>query len=704
MTASYPLDLIVPPALWLLIYTSASMDETDLLEPIHDSVTIATPIDLLTVSIDEIDAASTRAALSSLSDPEALDLCVRVITTRDDINTSAVRTILEAGISRGASYRTNFEDEVRNQLGEDQEWSSITEEQFGMALDVALAKDEVTKNLIRSYSQLDQLRRRLETYLSFGPPAEAGPSKPRVQATPAQHDEEDLDDPWAEASQDDTDLDDPWDSESVKSVRSARSMPESVKQGSDSGIEQTPPFPLAAFLSSPLPDSTTIIASSGALSALRNVYVRHQHELWPYRYSILEAVPLWISPTELKDMELLPQVQDQSEQALQPQAAERDFLDSLHPYFPLSRSSLPAVSPLSADGVRDWYTSRVDALDCVGLLDLQIAWIQQAVARGVTDLDSLGEKLSLLSRLVYDAHLSPSQQADWSLASWRRAAPEQVIKAYLTNASTSSVLADIRQQVLPYLYVLESKAERAGESHADLVDRHLHDIILSLPLHLALPIFEASKATLSQPERIIKNDVVVARLALACLYGSNTRNDWSTMSAIFECLPVWDVSGGNLDSDREATATTLDSIANFVRPTRAGAHPPTAKDLFVFFTPLPFASLSRALDILDVHLESGEILARWETPVQLRFLLQSARDKAEQKELAEKMVRRQGTGPHTDARWTSLWADMKKLGGGDDALLRGAFGVLTAEEMMRIYLGGVLASGREYADDQQVQG
>jgi hypothetical protein len=52
-----------------------------------------------------------------------------------------------------------------------------------------------------------------------------------------------------------------------------------------------------------------------------------------------------------------------------------------------------------------------------------------------------------------------------------------------------------------------------------------------------------------------------------------------------------------------------------------------AKDLFIFFAPLPFASLSRALDILDVHLESGEILARWDTAVQLRFLLQSARNK-----------------------------------------------------------------------------
>jgi hypothetical protein len=176
------------------------------------------------------------------------------------------------------------------------------------------------------------------------------------------------------------------------------------------------------------------------------------------------------------------------------------------------------------------------------------------------------------------------------------------------------------------------------------------------------------------------------------LYGSDEREVWSTMSGIFECLPVWDVSGGDLESDKEATATTLDSIATFVRPHASSDKPPSAKDLFIFFAPLPFAALSRALDILDVHLESGEILARWNTAVQLRFLLQSARDKEEQAQLAEKMIRRQA-GMKDLGKWTKLWEDMCRLNGGDDALLRGAFGTLSMEDMMRAYLSGILGSG-----------
>jgi len=85
-------------------------------------------------------------------------------------------------------------------------------------------------------------------------------------------------------------------------------------------------------------------------------------------------------------------------------------------------------------------------------------------------------------------------------------------------------------------------------------------------------------------------------------------------------------------------------------------------------------------------------------------LLQSARDKSEQVELAEKMVRRQVGAGLTEGRWTALWQDMKRLSGGDDALLRGAFGVLSHEDLLSIYLAGVLASGSELLSNVSVCG
>jgi hypothetical protein len=260
--------------------------------------------------------------------------------------------------------------------------------------------------------------------------------------------------------------------------------------------------------------------------------------------------------------------------------------------------------------------------------------------------------------------------------------------------------------VLPYLHVLALRAERSGRPDPSTVERQLVDTLLTMPLDLCLAVFEQSKATLPKADRIIQDDLVVARLALALLYGTDATSaspangKWSTRSAIFECLPVWDISGRDPEDDAELTSTTLDSIAAFVRPSPAQPRPPQPTDLMMFFAPLPFASLSRALDILDVHLESGEILARWDTPVEMRFLLQSARDATEQMDLLKRMVKRASERKYDvrrkrdeDERWDRLWSDLLRLNGSGDQLLRGAFGIVDGADIMRVYLGGILRSG-----------
>lgn len=669
-----------------------TIEDTDLLEPISDQVDHAVnPADVLTLPCADLDASVIDASLLALGDAEAVDFCVTLLTTRPIDDSTIARHIARAGISRG--------DTKRNVAGAAPSRSQDVEAEADRTMHEPVFGTEDDSGQVggirTSVNQLKELEGRIDTYMAIAPSAQtslfaAEPCSEPIEPTT----EMDIDDPWAE-NEETPEIDDPWESGSTKTSSSKHSR---TADHPTPDLDDESPIPLHDFLSTPLADSTLAIAASAAIPALKIVFSRHRAELWPYREALLEAVPVWVSPADLKEVRLLPGLGDDGSERQPPDGSEMSSSAAS------TGSTIPSTPRRSTDQVRDWYISKIESLDAFGMLDTQLAWVQHGASMGVSGLDAIGEELSLLSRLVYDAHLSPAQQAEWSLASWRGATPDAVIKGYLTNTTSDRIVADIRRLVLPYLYVLVSKAERAGEPHADLVEDHLHDIILGQPLDLALPIFEASKATLGQAERIIKNDMTVARLALACLYGSNTRNQYSTMSSVFECLPVWDVSGGDMDSDKEATATTLDSIATFVRPTRAGAHPPSAKDLFVFFSPLPFASLSRALDILDVHLESGELLARWDTPVQLRFLLQSARDKSEQVELAEKMVRRQVGAGLTEGRWTALWQDMKRLSGGDDALLRGAFGVLSHEDLSRIYLAGVLASGSELLSNVSVCG
>lgn len=669
-----------------------------------------------TSSVPElISISETLARLASMSDLEAIDECVNMVTSGQLEDQDTARAIIEAGLGRGEAEARKVEAKIASSSTKEDKsdfaWATCSDEELNSAISQAVGDDDSLRQLVLTYGTLFQARGKLETYIFLSPkvPAPTATSMEKVgdvaNLLQGNEDQVDLDDPWADdegagtGQTDSTVIDDPWETNSAKSSKTsisasaAQTRPRDEQSDIDEPTE--PPMPLADFLAHPIIDSALLFASSAATHGLRILVDRHTAILMPYRFAILESMPSWVSPAELKEHGLLP--------ALEGDGSERHWLDEkatvafgLYDRYPTPRPASShlqtATQPRSAEELSQWFTARVDDLDELGMLDLQLAWVQHGASIGIPKLDALGEDLSLLSRLIYDSNLTPDQHDRWTLSTWRAAGDNEVVGAYLSNSTPVSIVGHIRRLVLPYLYVLESRAEREGRPDTHLVERLLHEAVLSLSLQKALPVFEASKATMPMSERLIRNDQNVARLALACLYGSDEREVWSTMSSIFECLPVWDVSGGDLESDKEATSTTLESIATFVRPTTSSAKPPSAEDLFIFFSPLPFASLSRALDILDVHLESGEILARWGTAVQLRFLLQSSRDKEEQTQLAEKMVRRQSVSLSAD-RWPKLWEDMCRLSGGDDALLRGAFGMLSTDDMMRVYLSGLLSSG-----------
>lgn len=669
-------------------------------EPVASSSTshILDPKTLLSTPAHSLSLATIHASLDSYSSVVRVITATNLVLSGKLYDQVAIRRIIEAGLAAGEEDRELLAEDVRSRLGssDKREWEALSEEEIDSQVAAVVGKEGTRLSMTRCLVILQQARRRVDTYDAFYPPRQADIP---TETQPAL----DLDDPWADNEDDDVPpiLDDPWADQEGEEESERVALEPSPPDISE------PPLDPATFILQPLLLSALAMAASAHLHALRILCQRHSSELWPYRLAIVEAIPAWAAPTDNDMFMLLPALDGNSEAAVWPKGKvstdNLDLLDLLAPKYGLAALSeskqelLPPrrEDPLSGEALSAWYLIRVTSLDDLGLLDSQLAWVQHGASLGVQGLDAVGEDLSLLSRLIYDANLPPDQLEQWSLAKWKSSSEDEIIHAYLSSSTPESIVGDIRRLILPYLYVLESRAERAGTPDTGMVERMLNHVILDLPLRLALPCFEASKATMRGPSRLIKDDQTVARLALACLYGSDARDAWSTMSAIFECLPVWDVSGGDLDSDKEATATTLDSIASFIRPTATSDGPHDAAHLFIFFKPLPFSSLSRALDILDVHLESGEILARWDVKVYLHTLLQSATDSNEQITLAEKMVRRQRG--IDERRWMQLWEDMCKLQGGEDQLLRGAFGLLPRKELMRIFLGGLLSSGSEYA-------
>jgi len=687
----------------------ASSSTSHLLEPAQ---LLASPSSALTLAVIEPSLRAIPAAAQVL-------VCANLVLGGKLLDQVILDRVIALGLDAGQEEIELLEGDVRARLEDAKKpqgkdgWSGWSRTDVAEQVDEITQADAHRRNIVSALSVLADARKRIDTYNVFFPPR-ARPPADAVEPEPAEEIDFD-DDPWADADKSDEEdnvppiLDDPW-AEDAEDDEPPEA-PAEAKDKTPAPEPASPPIDPATFVLEPLILSGLYFATAAHLTALRVTCQRHASELWPYRLALAEAVSGWVSPGDDDFLPLLPAEGESGEGEWPRGKAEKgtvlSLLDIIAPQFgisalrPHSTDLLPPRRDerLSKAETKQWYTDHVLALDDLGLLDAQLAWVQHATALGVTGLDELGEELSLLSRLIYDANLTPEQLEQWSLTTWREASEDEIVRAYTANATPDTIVNDLRRLVMPYLYVLESRAERSGHADATLVQRMMHEVILDQPLDLALPCFEASKATLPVSQRLVKDDQTVARLALAVLYGSDLQDAWATMSAIFECLPVWDVSGGDVDTDREATETTLDSIADFIRPTATsdGAH--SARDLFVFFHPLPFASLSRALDILDVHLESGEILSRYGVRVYLRTLLQSARNHDEQVTLAEQMVRR-STARGDERKWVQLWEDMCRLQGGNDALLRGAFGTLTKEEMMRIFLGGLLSSGCELNDSE----
>ena len=461
---------------------------------------------------------------------------------------------------------------------------------------------------------------------------------------------------------------------------------------------------LSSFLRDTLLHTALWFAVNLHFHSLQTLLQRHAGSLNAHRLHVLHSIPEHVHPSDF--LALLPAVDlSTASGVVFPDIPWRDTLDwteteectSAFSQKDTMMASVPLSNTHSVSEVCQWYRSRIIQTDSAGLVDIALALVQHGASQGVPDLDEIGEELGLLARLVYDAPRPVGDTDDdgWTLSRWRSLDPLAVVCAYLAYASPETIADNVRRLVMPYLFVLESRAERAGNPDPGLVNRVFYEYVLQTKLELATAIFASSKPTLSIAERLIKKDEDMARLAIACLYGSDSLTDWATMSQIFECLPEW----GDINKDENDEAdTTLLSLGDFVTPSTSRPRC-TPQDLFLFFSPLPPSALSRILDVLDVHLESGEILERWNVPAPLRWFLQSANHEEQQRAWATRMSRRaggEGYVPESEKEWLELLDDMLKLVGGGEGALRGAFGLLSREEVTRIFFSGLLSSGSEF--------
>ncbi len=185
----------------------------------------------------------------------------------------------------------------------------------------------------------------------------------------------------------------------------------------------------------------------------------------------------------------------------------------------------------------------------------------------------------------------------------------------------------------------------------------LANVIIQAPLLLVAPICDASKPGSAAVQKDIRHDLDLVKISLACLYGSNSLDEWSTMSMIFECLPVWDEFESD---DQHQRDPTLQSLEIFL----SSAGSPSSRECYVFFSSMPKHALSFVLDSLDVQLEAGEIFAKWGVPTALRCIPAIWVDAKSQRSWAAKMARSSSVDSSIKdsvAPWIELLDDMLSL-------------------------------------------
>lgn len=464
---------------------------------------------------------------------------------------------------------------------------------------------------------------------------------------------------------------------------------------------------IATFVSEPLSTTALDLAATARLQELAILCARHTDTLWPSRFDLLEAIPEWEDPSSL--LPILPHADDTGREVKWSSKPWRNNPEFIERVFAAPQGD----DLLGASDLGDVYRRRIEHIASMGLISVALAMVQHCTSVNVQGLEELGEELSLLSRLAYNGTARagsvaiPLEDEELTLERWRELSPNQIVDMYLANATPNDVASAIRRLVLPYLAVLESGMERAGQTDTTMATRLLYDYILSLAsslppkLDMLAAIFENSKPTLSTSTRIVKSNEDLARLAIASLYGCRSSDSASLalMSKIFECLPAFP------ESSAPALPRPPRTLLSLFPP---HSTPPLPRELFAALQPFTPVALSAALDTVDLHLTTAEIFCRYSCPVPLSWMLLTHRDSKAQRAWATRMARTSASGGggragnedefESEDEWVVLMEDMVALTEGKDKEdgLKKAFWLLDREEVLRIFFGGLLASGREY--------
>lgn len=247
-----------------------------------------------------------RSTLGGIGDDVwVAQACVAVL--RDEVD--VVKECVKIGLERTMGVTMVREERLQSKETAQDDWDGLMQ----------LAQGDEQRALINLRAVLLDRQHRLEVYTRlFGSTA-------------------------AEQSEDDSiEIDDPWGD--VESTSSA----EPVAVSPTTTATSAPSIPLSTFLSAHIVQVAVLLAASGDTTSLRQFYEQYHTEAYPYRCTILDALPLHVAPQELDGV--LPVVDPATGKEKAPPTTPQRSVDAILERHALSNPiDYPTCAPLTLD-------------------------------------------------------------------------------------------------------------------------------------------------------------------------------------------------------------------------------------------------------------------------------------------------------------------------------------------------------------------
>lgn len=411
----------------------------------------------------------------------------------------------------------------------------------------------------------------------------------------------------------------------------------------------------------PINEAAVVLAESGKIGALNLLFKRHPYSLTPFMLEVLAAIPETI-PVQTYG-QLLPGYSPPTSIALR----EQDWVEcekmiifigtipenhESNVYIktePIVKQIFGILWP-STDELTIWYKNRARAIDTLsGQLDSSLCLVDFACRKGISDLQQFHKDISYLHQLIYSDDCEDETSFTMSLVAWEQLSDYDKFKMMLKGVKEENVVERLQNKAIPFMRNLSSGDEVVdnyyGHKTADsFVVRWLKEIALESKLELCLVVIEEGCREI-RSNGFFGNEAKAIDCGLQCIYSYPNTDRWNTMTSILSKLPQLQ------DSEVEG--------------------------------------LKKRLKLAEGHIEAGRLLAFYQVPKPISFLVEPHLDEKGVKQILRlilsKFIRRLPS--RSDNDWANMWRDLKSL-------QEKAFPFLDLEYVLMEFCRGLLKAGK----------